>query len=232
MVCEYGLPFLEGLAAHRTGIPLSCQHLVKLVPGQAVPGKPVGCPPPGRRDGVVGPAAGENAPPLAARAGPPSTREIRTVRRARESGGSPEGKHSPVTARRGGSGNRTRVQGFAGPCLSHSAIPPQASSSELARVSLSRAGRRLARRLPALPSGRRDSNPRPSPWQGDALPTEPRPRAATACLALSRAAIACVQNFSRSSPCRKLSFASPVAWNRPRISLSVIESGRDATPLR
>src|SRR3989441_12570085 len=25
-------------------------------------------------------------------------------------------------------------------------------------------------------SGRRDSNPRPSPWQGDALPTEPRPR--------------------------------------------------------
>ena len=27
-------------------------------------------------------------------------------------------------------------------------------------------------------SGRRDSNPRPSPWQGDALPTEPRPQAA------------------------------------------------------
>src|SRR5207245_672652 len=26
-------------------------------------------------------------------------------------------------------------------------------------------------------SGRRDSNPRPSPWQGDALPTEPRPHA-------------------------------------------------------
>ena len=26
------------------------------------------------------------------------------------------------------------------------------------------------------PSGRRDSNPRPSPWQGDALPTEPHPR--------------------------------------------------------
>jgi Phage integrase family len=25
-------------------------------------------------------------------------------------------------------------------------------------------------------SGRRDSNPRPSPWQGDALPAEPRPR--------------------------------------------------------
>src|SRR4026208_2472873 len=25
-------------------------------------------------------------------------------------------------------------------------------------------------------SGRRDSNPRPPPWQGGALPTEPRPR--------------------------------------------------------
>src|SRR5215469_10029802 len=91
------------------------------------------------------------------------------------------GKRSPaeLTARRGGSGNRTRVQGFAGPCLSHSAIPPQAlPRKDRARVPLSRAGRRLARRLPALPSGRRDSNPRPSPWQGDALPTEPRPRVA------------------------------------------------------
>jgi hypothetical protein len=29
----------------------------------------------------------------------------------------------------------------------------------------------------APPSGRRDSNPRPSPWQGDALPAEPRPHA-------------------------------------------------------
>src|SRR2546430_11334789 len=27
-----------------------------------------------------------------------------------------------------------------------------------------------------LRSGRRDSNPRPPPWQGGALPTEPRPR--------------------------------------------------------
>ena len=32
-------------------------------------------------------------------------------------------------------------------------------------------------RCSASPSGRRDSNPRPSPWQGDALPTEPRPHA-------------------------------------------------------
>jgi hypothetical protein len=65
----------------------------------------------------------------------------------------------------GGDGNRTRVQGFAGPCLSHSATPPQ----ELLR-------RRPTCRIAAPPSGRRDSNPRPSPWQGDALPTEPRPR--------------------------------------------------------
>jgi hypothetical protein len=64
----------------------------------------------------------------------------------------------------GGDGNRTRVQGFAGPCLSHSATPPQ----ELLR-------RRPTCRIAAPPSGRRDSNPRPSPWQGDALPTEPRP---------------------------------------------------------
>src|SRR5437899_5139922 len=31
------------------------------------------------------------------------------------------------------------------------------------------------RELWILLSGRRDSNPRPSPWQGDALPTEPLP---------------------------------------------------------
>src|SRR5438045_6633538 len=37
---------------------------------------------------------------------------------------------------------------------------------------------RLERRLTygACESGRRDSNPRPQPWQGCALPTEPRPR--------------------------------------------------------
>src|SRR5439155_18185165 len=45
--------------------------------------------------------------------------------------------------------------------------------------------RRAGNRSPALArtrfrwstwSGRRDSNPRPPPWQGGALPTEPRPR--------------------------------------------------------
>ena len=65
---------------------------------------------------------------------------------------------------RGGDGNRTRVQGFAGPCLSHSATPPQERASPAANC-----------RIAASPSGRRDSNPRPSPWQGDALPAEPRP---------------------------------------------------------
>src|SRR5829696_10470938 len=35
------------------------------------------------------------------------------------------GKRSPAElSARGGGGNRTRVQGFAGPCLSHSATPP------------------------------------------------------------------------------------------------------------
>src|ERR1700722_18336218 len=38
-------------------------------------------------------------------------------------------------------------------------------------------GRRQLCRRAAPPSGRRDSNPRPSPWQGDALPAEPRPHA-------------------------------------------------------
>ena len=39
------------------------------------------------------------------------------------------GKRSPAELNaRGGSGNRTRVQGFAGPCLSHSATPPDCST--------------------------------------------------------------------------------------------------------
>src|SRR5256886_15260349 len=40
--------------------------------------------------------------------------------------------------------------------------------------------RRTSDKRPGAPgrswSGRRDSNPRPPPWQGGALPTEPRPR--------------------------------------------------------
>ena len=81
---------------------------------------------------------------------------------------------------RGGGGNRTRVQGFAGPCLSHSATPPAPTfpaGGILAWTSEEPCGPGPAGRNPAPPSGRRDSNPRPSPWQGDALPTEPRPHA-------------------------------------------------------
>src|SRR5690606_24993150 len=66
---------------------------------------------------------------------------------------------------RGGDGIRTRVYGFAGRCLAsrplHHETHPPASRAVLGSVPQ---------------SGRRDSNPRPSPWQGDALPAEPRPR--------------------------------------------------------
>jgi hypothetical protein len=66
---------------------------------------------------------------------------------------------------------------------------------------------RLCRPLPRLsatpprkaarprPSGRRDSNPRPSPWQGDALPTALRPHLPRE---NRQAGLACVENLSRS----------------------------------
>ena len=76
--------------------------------------------------------------------------------------------------RRGGGGNRTRVQGFAGPCLSHSATPPACPGPSTREATDHRLPKALLTPS-APPSGRRDSNPRPSPWQGDALPTEPRP---------------------------------------------------------
>src|SRR5215207_4316596 len=47
------------------------------------------------------------------------------------------GKRSPAElSARGGGGNRTRVQGFAGPCLSHSATPPDSpeGSEEIDRT--------------------------------------------------------------------------------------------------
>ena len=94
----------------------------------------------------------------------------------------------------GGDGNRTRVQGFAGPCLSHSATPPQGPCRKGIR---------------SFESGRRDSNPRPSPWQGDALPTEPRPHRTSGC----------DQNCSRSCRSRKLGsplFVTPVTRRTPR----------------
>src|SRR5689334_12418208 len=89
----------------------------------------------------------------------------RTVRRTvKLSGTASWGRAARCPGNRGGGdGNRTRVQGFAGPCLSHSATPPQGACRKGIRT---------------FESGRRDSNPRPSPWQGDALPTEPRPHRA------------------------------------------------------
>ncbi len=57
---------------------------------------------------------------------------------------------------RGGDGIRTRVDGFAGRCLASRPLHQKPQCG--------------------LSSGRRDSNPRPSPWQGDALPAALRPR--------------------------------------------------------
>ena len=71
---------------------------------------------------------------------------------------------------RGGNGIRTRVHGFAGRCLasrpSHRGGPPGVAWTSS--------------------SGRRDSNPRPSPWQGDALPTALRPLSCAARFGLRR----------------------------------------------
>src|SRR5690606_38974549 len=69
---------------------------------------------------------------------------------------------------RGGDGIRTRVYGFAGRCL---------ASRPLHRHEARSTTGASTRHGMSPPSGRRDWNPRPSPWQGDALPTEPRPRA-------------------------------------------------------
>ena len=80
--------------------------------------------------------------------------------------------------RRGGDRNRTGVRGFAGLCLT--TRPPR-------RCVPARGGQSTRRRTNGRPkaavhrSGRRDSNPRPPPWQGGALPTEPRPRGVHPC---------------------------------------------------
>jgi hypothetical protein len=58
--------------------------------------------------------------------------------------------------------------------LGHSA-QPSASEARIGGSECSLAEGHRA--VNAASSGRRDSNPRPSPWQGDALPTEPRPHA-------------------------------------------------------
>jgi hypothetical protein len=108
---------------------------------------------------------------------------------------------------RGGDGNRTRVQGFAGPCLSHSATPPQGACRKGIR---------------SFESGRRDSNPRPSPWQGDALPTEPRPHRTSGC----------DQNCSRSYRSRKLGsplVVTPVTQHAPRTGTHAARGPRSPT---
>src|SRR5205814_6151095 len=92
----------------------------------------------------------------------------------------------------GDDGNRTRVRGFADRSLDHSGTSPRQLALAAPRGFEPRftdpksavlplddgaanppheASRSGARKW----SGRRDSNPRPSPWQGDALPTEPLP---------------------------------------------------------
>ena len=69
----------------------------------------------------------------------------------------------------GGYGIRTRVHGFAGRCLAS-----RPTHHECFRIHVKRRSRRVVERA-APRSGRPDSNRRPSPWQGDALPTELRP---------------------------------------------------------
>ncbi len=64
--------------------------------------------------------------------------------------------------------------------LGHSATVaarPAPDKAAARRLAMDSENRGLVLRCSASPSGRRDSNPRPSPWQGDALPTEPRPHA-------------------------------------------------------
>ncbi len=90
----------------------------------------------------------------------------------------------------GDDGNRTRVNGFADRSLTTRARRRAAGCPARIRTSVhgskvrcpttrrrgtESAGPSRAKKW----SGRRDSNPRPSPWQGDALPTEPLPPVAS-----------------------------------------------------
>jgi hypothetical protein len=81
-----------------------------------------------------------------------------------------------VTFRRAlrGSPSRTSLLGERwrrdlNPCTRICSPLPRLSATPPARAGL------VVKPVRPSPSGRRDSNPRPSPWQGDALPTEPRP---------------------------------------------------------
>ena len=69
----------------------------------------------------------------------------------------------------------TRWRRDSNPCIRLCRPLPRLSATPPSRLVTT--PERGARPVKSPPSGRRDSNPRPSPWQGDALPTEPRPHA-------------------------------------------------------
>ncbi len=93
--------------------------------------------------------------------------------RSRSSGPSTRHKKPPARSRNGEPAGAWR-------CRSpHSRfVPAQTVDASVESHNVQSPGRlqkwRLTRAF--VWSGRRDSNPRPSPWQGDALPAEPRPR--------------------------------------------------------
>ncbi len=83
---------------------------------------------------------------------------------------------APIAHVGGDDRNRTGDKGFAGPCLT--AWPRRRHSSRAQSPFVKK--KPPPRRATASHlrwSGRRDSNPRPQPWQGCALPTEPLPHA-------------------------------------------------------
>src|SRR5436190_7677339 len=57
-------------------------------------------------------------------------------------------------------------------------VPARHDIHDVSHVALQQTKRRLMEPARYLRSGRRDSNPRPQPWQGCALPTEPLPQTA------------------------------------------------------
>ena len=81
----------------------------------------------------------------------------------------------------GEDGNRTRLDGFAGRCIT-SLLPRQTLSYRLLASPLGAMSTKREARLPfEFWSGRRVSNSRPQPWQGCALPTELLPLRLSCC---------------------------------------------------
>ena len=81
-----------------------------------------------------------------------------------------------------------------------------------------------AARASETPSGRRDSNPRPSPWQGDALPAEPRPHAPGCEENCSRSRRSCKLQTSRCLPSGPAKRLGPSARRAP---LRQVQPGPD-----